>query len=279
MSVSSGPGSNEQWVAYDASSGGVGTYLTPEVHGLKPVDGRLGVLRVLLGLSLALAALSIVVNSVLYQRLNGPRAFDESTDTLLLAAGLASFLGAILLLCTGIATMMTFKRMLENGRILAPDSGKHAPHWAITGWFVPFLNLVRPKRVVDQAWVTSRPANERTPPGYEVPSSTLWWGAFLIWSFASRAAPTAPISNYTIEELASESLGTAIVDGLFIVAGFLYFRLLSEVGGRHQAALRNPWVNPRRASASPFLAEPSVQPPPPDGGPTPPPGNGFPQPS
>jgi Domain of unknown function (DUF4328) len=70
--------------------------------------------------------------------------------------------------------------------------------WAIGSWFVPFLNLFRPKQIANDIWRGSDPVtHEYTPAGTEHVSPLLawWWGAFLVSSWANNLAGRAFFSG------------------------------------------------------------------------------------
>ena len=86
---------------------------------------------------------------------------------------------------TGILFIVWLRRSYRNllafgvGRTRFPDG------WAIGAWFVPVLNLFRPKQIVDECWQESGPgATRRGPTGYRrstrVPTLlNLWWGLMI----------------------------------------------------------------------------------------------------
>jgi len=58
---------------------------------------------------------------------------------------------------------------------------RYAKGWAIGGWFVPFANLVVPKRVADDLWTASRapewPRDAEARSSWDI---LAWWGAWLL---------------------------------------------------------------------------------------------------
>lgn len=49
---------------------------------------------------------------------------------------------------------------------------RYASHWAVTGFFIPFLNFIRPYQVIREVWKGSHPS-EADPP--TAPLLRLWW--------------------------------------------------------------------------------------------------------
>jgi hypothetical protein len=61
---------------------------------------------------------------------------------------------------------------------------KYSPAWAVGGFFVPFLNLVRPFQVMKEVWRGSDP-EPATGVRRAAPLLGLWWGSYLVMNFAS----------------------------------------------------------------------------------------------
>jgi hypothetical protein len=51
-----------------------------------------------------------------------------------------------------------FRRAYRNLPALGAESPRFSSGWAVGAWFVPFLNLVRPKQIMDDIWRASDPA-------------------------------------------------------------------------------------------------------------------------
>jgi len=68
---------------------------------------------------------------------------------------------------TALAFVVWFYRAYENLRPLGVENLRWGSGWAIGGWFVPLLNLVRPKSLANDIWRGSDPA---LPPQLERPS-------------------------------------------------------------------------------------------------------------
>lgn len=89
--------------------------------------------------------------------------------------------------------------------------------WAIGAWFVPILNLVRPKQIVNDVWRASDP---ELPPrtglgwiGSRVPAIyAMWWGLFLASWGLSYAANTGAFGwGETLDEVKT-------IDRVWIIA-------------------------------------------------------------
>jgi len=65
---------------------------------------------------------------------------------------------------TAIAWVTWYKRMYANLPALGAKHIRFTPGWAVGGWFVPFLNLVRPYEIAQELWSGSAPSPEPPPP-------------------------------------------------------------------------------------------------------------------
>ena len=114
----------------------------------------------------------------------------DATDTRQRVAGAAYLVGLVV---AGVLFIRWFHAAYANLRALGQNDLRFKPGWAIGSWFVPFLNLRRPKQIANDIWSGS---NE-TAPSYsaagwkDVPAPQLlawWWAAWLGSSFLSNIA-------------------------------------------------------------------------------------------
>jgi hypothetical protein len=109
------------------------------------------------------------------------------------------------------------RRMYRNLVPLGARSLRYGDGWAVGGWFVPFLNLVRPKQVMDDVWRASDPELAPTADwsGVRVAPLLHWWwaswiGSALLW--ASAGGSSADIDTLR------QSSGRALAAGVATVA-------------------------------------------------------------
>ena len=85
------------------------------------------------------------------------------------------------------------------------------PGWSIAAWFVPVLNLWRPKQIANDIWRGSDPALpvHLDPWSRPVPALVgFWWAAWIVGLLVSRGAFRSSFSASTAEEFRT----AAIVD-------------------------------------------------------------------
>lgn len=95
----------------------------------------------------------------------------------------------------GVATAGLFiawtRRVYRNLDALGAYNPPYKPGWAVGAWFVPFLNLVRPRNIVEAAWKASDPEPLRGEPWQFNPAPRMlnaWWVTFIIAALADRLA-------------------------------------------------------------------------------------------
>jgi hypothetical protein len=94
--------------------------------------------------------------------------------------------------------------------------------WAIGGWFVPFLNLVRPYQIAKELASYSGP--KETPPTNALP---LWWALVIIGAVGNRF-----IFSYnpkSVDQFITFDTVSPIVDATWIVAGICLLVVVRKV--------------------------------------------------
>jgi hypothetical protein len=108
-------------------------------------------------------------------------------------------------IATGVFFLFWFHRVYRNLPALGGDR-RYGTGWAIGSWFVPFLNVWRPKQIVNDIWRESGPhttdeygtKDERN----NVPNLfLLWWLAWLLMGALYWIATRTSWSAVTIDEL------------------------------------------------------------------------------
>jgi len=153
---------------------------------------------------------------------------------------LIGVLQLILTLGTVVAFLVWFHRAHKNLPALGGRELKYTPGWAVGGFFVPFLNLVRPLQVMREIWHGSDPAGlERdaaaTDPATRNQLGTpplvgWWWALFLITSFlANIAGRMAFAPNQTLGQLQAMTGLLVVSDLLDVPSALVAIRLVGRV--------------------------------------------------
>lgn len=161
--------------------------------------------------------------------------------------GLAQAAAAIF---TGIVFIVWFHAAYANLKALGATNTRFGTGWAIGGWFVPILNLWRPKQIANDIWRGSEPdafpeqgGSWRSRP---VPALlTWWWATWIAASLSYQAAFRYAFSatDPSLDQLLTLSRLWIAGDTLYVVAGvlaILVVRRTTERQMRRAAALRLP---------------------------------------
>ena len=199
---------------------------------------------------LALAALALtlaldvvaVVSDISYHRLIEEVA--SGTDVSIAKAQAAddrqNTIGQVqlaLFAATAVVFIVWFHRAYRNLGALGVLRLRWGTGWAVGAWFVPFLNLVRPKSIANDMWRGSDPdlAQEIGDPNGSVPwFHTLWWVAFLADGVFSRVAARLLADAESISEISSATTMLAVSDSFDIVACLLAIGVVSATTARHR---------------------------------------------
>lgn len=141
--------------------------------------------------------------------------------------GLVGLLAGAGLVVTGLVFVTWLFQALGSDRV---DSGRvsHGRGWAIGGWFVPVLSLVRPYEMVRDL---TRGLSARAPSVRFAPLVALWWAGFLVLSVAgtvSRFAGRGIDTAVELDEVFS-ALRTIVLADLTSAAGSVLAGALAAV--------------------------------------------------
>jgi hypothetical protein len=141
---------------------------------------------------------------------------------------------------TAIGFLVWFRRAYTNLPVLGTDPLPYAPGWTLGAWLVPYLNLVRPKQIMDTIWRGSDPdrplADTVVRKGPVSALVHLWWAVFVLsWLVDRGLVVLLRNGSDSVEALRAGSLGTLAADGLDLVLALLCFELVRRATRRQQA--------------------------------------------
>ncbi len=121
-------------------------------------------------------------------RILGQQALDEEQPSAgFMAQGCAGLLVLAITILTAVAFLIWFRRAYQNILSLRPGGLEYSPGWAVGGFFVPVLNLIRPYDVACEIWTHSDPESVSREAdsdfSWVVPRSRLvtsWWAMFIL---------------------------------------------------------------------------------------------------
>ena len=118
----------------------------------------------------------------------------------------------------------------------------HKTSWAFWGWIVPFMNLVRPKQIVDEMWLASSPG---LPAGTRDDHPVIpmwvhaWWAVFLLSRVAAPWFETQFGDSFDVDAAARDSLILGIISLLEIGGAVLAFWLVTRATERQEQKAHN----------------------------------------
>ncbi|MFJ1698003.1 DUF4328 domain-containing protein [Streptomyces sp. NPDC088252] len=181
---------------------------------------------------------------------NGFATYDEAEATLAddLYAG-AGALQLLMTLATAVVFIIWFRRVRLNAEVFDPGAQPMGPGWAVGAWFIPFANLVLPRRIAGGIWT----ASARTDPDggrSTVPATVmnLWWGAWACSLIASRYTSQQYWKAEEPQEIIDAAgllMATDALDLVAAVFAVLFVRKLTRMQGERAAlGVYPPTVRP-----------------------------------
>jgi hypothetical protein len=147
----------------------------------------------------------------------------------------------IVYLTTTILYLCWLSRSYRNLRALSAWRLQYPSGWAVGGWFVPFLNLVRPYKIVRETWwVSAYPEQaDAAGAGFTPRGNALigfWWAAYLIMGFFGQIVFRLTLTADSPGELIAVSYVGALADLVSMLAAVLALAVVNSISSRQQVA-------------------------------------------
>jgi Domain of unknown function (DUF4328) len=212
----------------------------------------------------AVAIAAAIVEHRFYSRYGEGESVDEDAELpVVLFSGLVALAQGALYVAVIVLFIVWFHRAYSNLPALGATHLRWGTGWAIGAWFVPILNLWRPKQIANDIWRASDP---QTPPQQgaswrerDVPAVfQWWWAAYLVTQWIGNGALRASLRADTPSELARSAIIYALSDAFDILAALLAIAVVrrttarqDERAARLDAATLGAWTTepPRSPSA------------------------------
>jgi hypothetical protein len=163
-----------------------------------------------------------------------------------------------------IATAVFFIRWLRlayrNTDVVAPGLRRYGHGWAIGAWFVPFLNLWRPKQIVNDVWRAGDPTG--SPHDARLPLLlNLWWAGWIVSNVLAQVAARLAFRQETLDELRTVDAWYVVSDGFDAIAAVLALLVVRGITRRLEdrgAAAPDPgtlWAPPQAPAPGPAGGE------------------------
>ncbi len=150
-------------------------------------------------------------------------------------------LQVVLFVGCGIAFLMWFHGAHKNLKAGGIEGLRYSPGWAVGGFFVPFLNLVRPFQVMKEVWhgsVSLARESEGASREAGAPPTLAgwWWALFLGTNLLGSVAGRLMLAAEELDELLFAGSVTLASDLLDIPAAVLAVLLVRRVTSFQESA-------------------------------------------
>lgn len=134
----------------------------------------------------------------------------------------------LVLVVVGVLFLVWLHEVVTDLHRLRPGTPRYSPAWAVGGWFVPILNLIRPKQVVDDAWRASAPTGRAgsQPPAF----LSYWWTGWILQAVVFSVGYS--INNGSMTSLADHDRVYAVGRGLDIVVAAMAILIVRTLTAR-----------------------------------------------
>ena len=188
---------------------------------LKPNFKRAKVAQLFVWAVMAIEILSVISSYLQFRLLKDFENGEEVTELMIASNDTREqWMGisyTVLFIISGFTFIMWFRRAYYNLSIRTTAVHDHS--WAAGSWFVPFLNLIRPYRIMmELSSKTSQLINLRTTQ-FTHSNSTLigmWWTLWILGNFGGNLLMRETLSAETVEELL-QSTSVAIGVSAFMI--------------------------------------------------------------
>jgi uncharacterized protein DUF4328/uncharacterized protein DUF2510 len=153
--------------------------------------------------------------------------------------GLIGILQLLIYLVTGVMFIIWFRRAYRNLVAWGTESLRFEAGWTVGGWLVPFLNLVRPKQIMNDLWRATAPELPVEPgiawKHVRVPLVVhAWWLLFLLSLAVGIVASNLGGEASTLEEFRRAGIVTLLSDALILPAAVLACLVVNQITQRQR---------------------------------------------
>lgn len=145
-----------------------------------------------------------------------------------------------LLITTGVVFLVWIHRSYRNLPALGARELRFTPGWAMGGFFVPFLNVVRPPQVVREIWHASDPSGLERDLSADGPMLRkdagmpplvlAWWTLVLVDSFVGNVATRMAFApDPSLADVRVMTIVLVLSDVTGVISAIPAFRLVGQI--------------------------------------------------
>jgi hypothetical protein len=144
---------------------------------------------------------------------------------------------------TGVFFLMWIHRAHRNLPALGAHGLKYSPRWAVGGFFVPFLNIVRPFQVVREIWKASSPdlnVGDASSWQYSSTSALLgfWWGSWIASNFLGQVAVRISFRADSLGQVMIASRLNILSDAVSALCAVLAIMIIRQTDARQEFKIK-----------------------------------------
>ena len=148
-----------------------------------------------------------------------------------LAITLIGILQGLLFIAAAVLFIIWFYRAYKNlGPLNAPPP-RRGSGWTIGAWFVPILDLILPKLMLNEIWRGSEPEPSGDPGKAAIPTfHTLWWATWVLGFLVAIAAGVDSAISSVDSALSADGAAVTTASGALSVVGNLLYAVAAALG-------------------------------------------------
>lgn len=186
----------------------------------------------MMGLNIISAYSNFIQHSLLSNGLEGVAITAEMADTNDSRQRIIGIITIILVLATIITFIMWLHRAYKNLHQLKINTLQFTPGWAIGGWFVPFLNFVRPFQIVSEVWNETQAYVLPEEQKRTIAPKTLvglWWGFWIADNLFANLAGRIMLSADSVKDFIVATKLNILSDGIGMIAMILTLIMVNKI--------------------------------------------------
>jgi hypothetical protein len=222
-----------------------------------PLGGRRLAVEIVFAGIVVIAAVAIVSGlfelSLLNRIIAGEQVSNSELDNNDIRQGIVGLLQFLTYVTAAVVFIVWLHRAYKNVDAVAPEERRYKTGWAIGGWFVPFLNLWRPKQIVNDVWRAGAQPSDvegREPGGLLL----TWWLLWIATGVAGQIGTRIYLSEDTAEEIRGGTIAYLVSDSIDLVTAILAIVVVRAATGRLEERAATPgagWEAPERPAGTP----------------------------
>ena len=214
--------------------------MPPDLEGYGPLSSRAAWAKRSLIAVVVLNAVSVISAYFAYQTYSADIITQDDLDTTDLREGIVALLTLIAFVVAVVMFIRWFRRAYTNLPALGATNLRYESWWTIGSWFIPIVNLFRPKQIANDIWRGSdpsrRPDEQPNWEGAHVPALFQWWWAFyLIGTWMDNISFRAELAADDLDGYKRAAAVTMVVGAVEVVGGILAVLVVQRTTRRQEA--------------------------------------------